>query len=76
MRGVKLEPRDGELNFSIDDDGPGFNLAATTSDRGSGLVNMRDRIGSVDGVLTVSSSRGQGTTVCGVVPYPLVPDQQ
>jgi signal transduction histidine kinase len=73
---IDLELRDNELNFSIADDGLGFILGASTSDRRSGLVNMRDRIGSVGGALTISSSPGAGATIYGSVRYPPVSDQQ
>ena len=73
---IDLEARDGELNFSIADDGPGFILGASASDRGSGLVNMRDRVGSVGGALTILSSLGAGATVYGSVPFPSVSDQR
>ena len=35
---------------------------------GDGLINMRDRMETIGGALTVSSRTGQGTTVRGSVP--------
>jgi signal transduction histidine kinase len=56
----------GELRFEIRDDGEGFDTAAY--DSGQGLTNMRDRLAAVGGRLAVSSTPGEGTEVCGVVP--------
>ena len=56
---------DGALRFEIADDGPGFDPDQTS--RGSGLTNMRDRVGAVGGELTVASSPGAGTRISGVL---------
>ena len=37
--------------------------------RGSGLTNMRDRVGAVGGELTVASRPGAGTRVSGVLHF-------
>jgi signal transduction histidine kinase len=59
--------RSGNLiAFEVRDDGLGFDLTADRS--GVGLVNMRDRIGAVGGMLWLASSQGTGTTVSGTVP--------
>jgi signal transduction histidine kinase len=57
---------DGALRFDVRDDGSGFDTDAGTD--GFGLANMRDRIGAVDGELTITSVPGQGTQLAGVVP--------
>jgi signal transduction histidine kinase len=58
---------DGEwLTFSVEDDGPGFDLAAGQD--GTGLQGMADRLAAVDGWLEVCSMPGQGTTLRGRVP--------
>lgn len=54
------------LHFAVADDGPGFDPARVASERG--ISGMRDRIEAVGGALTISSSRGGGTTVSGSVP--------
>lgn len=56
---------DGELVAVIADDGRGFDYGAVTP--GAGLTNMRDRLGSLDGTLTVEST-SRGTRVCATVP--------
>ena len=58
--------RDGPfLCFEVHDTGVGFDLGDDGS--GSGLVNMRDRIEAVGGVLEVTGRRGRGTSVRGRV---------
>ncbi len=63
---VLLRERDGRLHFSVRDDGRGFDT--TTTAKGSGLVNMADRIDSLGGTVAVESSRGSGTQVLGSLP--------
>jgi signal transduction histidine kinase len=48
------------LSISVEDDGAGFSQVDTA---GNGLVNMRDRVESVGGALTVTSTLGLGTGV-------------
>jgi signal transduction histidine kinase len=55
-----------DLQFTVSDDGQGFDSAITA--RGSGLQNMADRLAALGGDLDVSSKPGEGTTVTGVVP--------
>jgi signal transduction histidine kinase len=64
---VTLDGRDPEqLRFSVRDDGPGaWDPGAAT---GAGLLNMRDRLGALDGELQVVARAGIGTTVRGRVP--------
>jgi len=54
------------LSFSVSDDGPG--LIDHDARVGSGLLNMRDRMTTVGGKLTVDSRPGQGTRVSGRIP--------
>jgi signal transduction histidine kinase len=57
---------EAQLRFLVDDSGIGFD--ADTSESGHGLINMRDRMDAIGGTLEVSSRRGEGTSVHGVVP--------
>jgi len=67
--GVWISVRDdGRLHFEVIDDGVGF--APDTAATGSGLVNLRDRIAALGGVLTVEASPGAGTRIAGAVPVP------
>jgi signal transduction histidine kinase len=60
--------QDGELGFEICDSGAGFD--ATPASAGTGLRNMRDRVESRGGTLTVLSAPGRGTTIRSSVPLP------
>jgi signal transduction histidine kinase len=63
---IRLDQRDGWLEFAIEDDGAGFDPAATPS--GTGLQNMTDRLEALGGTIEVRSVVGSGTTVAGRVP--------
>jgi len=63
---VTLTQRNGALEFSIRDDGRGFEIDRVP--RGSGLQGIADRIDAIGGTLTIESDPGSGTTVRGSVP--------
>ena len=63
---VRLHEESGSLQFEVEDDGRGFDVATTPS--GAGCQNMRDRLEALDGRLEIHSAPGVGTTVIGVVP--------
>jgi signal transduction histidine kinase len=56
---------DEDLHFEVRDDGCGFEYPQVG---GAGIENMRDRIVSLGGHLTIASRPGEGTTVTGTVP--------
>jgi signal transduction histidine kinase len=58
----------GTLTVLIDDDGRGFDPDRTP--RGAGLDNIRARIQSLSGSVTLRSKPGRGTTVTLVLPWP------
>jgi signal transduction histidine kinase len=64
--GIRLHEDGDTLAFEVADDGPGFEPSAVLG--GSGLQNMRDRLGALGGHLTVDSAPGRGTIVSGGVP--------
>jgi signal transduction histidine kinase len=64
---ISLVDDDG-LRFEVRDDGAG--LGPDTDGAGTGLLNIRDRMAAVGGVVQVDSAPGQGTTVRGWVPHP------
>jgi len=64
---VTLERRGDRIEFTVTDDGVGFEPGEQAS--GFGLVSMHDRIGAVDGVLEIVSSPGRGTEVRGTLPW-------
>jgi signal transduction histidine kinase len=63
---VTLKESPDELTFQVSDNGPGFDVSEVRP--GAGLENMRDRLGALDGHLSIVSSPGEGTTVSGSVP--------
>jgi signal transduction histidine kinase len=65
---LRLAQADGDLVFTVRDDGRGFDPAAAT--KGTGLQGMADRLDAVGGSLEVRSTPGAGTTVIGRVPVP------
>jgi hypothetical protein len=68
---VTLAVHDGELRFSVEDDGRGFDPATTP--HGAGLQNMADRIAALGGALEVRSAPGRGTTISGRLPVQRAP---
>ncbi len=60
---VSLAGDHGQVMFTVTDDGPGFDPAATAA--GSGLRNMSDRLAALGGSCQVDSRSGRGTTVAG-----------
>ncbi len=63
---IRLAQSNGVVEFSIADDGAGFDPA--TVRRGAGLTNMRDRLEALGGALVITSEPGAGTTLAGSVP--------
>jgi signal transduction histidine kinase len=61
---VRLANDAGSLVVEVQDDGIGGAKAGT----GSGLSGLADRVGAVDGSLSVTSPPGQGTLVRAVLP--------
>jgi signal transduction histidine kinase len=60
---IRLAHANGELRFDVIDDGQGFD--PSTTDHGTGLQGMADRIDAIGGALEVQSAPGRGTTVSG-----------
>lgn len=63
---ITIGRADHQLTFSVTDDGHGFDPAS--SGRGSGLQGIADRLGALEGEVTVESAPGLGTVVSGVLP--------
>jgi signal transduction histidine kinase len=63
---VALSCPDGHLEFTVTDDGDGFDTAKPTA--GSGLQGMTDRLAAVGGTLCIRSAPGLGTTISGSLP--------
>jgi signal transduction histidine kinase len=63
---VTLVSADDALEFSVTDDGAGFDAGSVVT--GSGLQGMADRLAAVGGELLIRSRPGHGTTVTGRLP--------
>jgi signal transduction histidine kinase len=63
---ISLIESDGVLQFSVKDDGPGFDVAAATA--GHGHVNMNDRLGAIGGTIEWRSALGEGAEISGTIP--------
>ena len=66
---VRLAGRDGGAELTVADDGTGFDVEAAERRRpGMGLFTMRERVGLVDGRLTIDSAPRRGTRIAAWVP--------
>jgi signal transduction histidine kinase len=67
---VCLKKSDGEIRFSIEDNGQGFDRETTPGCRrcGFGLLTMKERAISCGGTLEVESARGRGTRIAAAWP--------
>jgi signal transduction histidine kinase len=63
---VALSCPGSHLEFTVTDDGAGFDTA--TASHGSGLQGMADRLAAAGGTLRISSAPGLGTTISGRLP--------
>jgi signal transduction histidine kinase len=63
---IRLWREEDRLLFSVADDGQGFDPASIGY--GTGLQGIADRLGALDGSLSVVSAPGAGTTIAGSLP--------
>jgi two-component system nitrate/nitrite sensor histidine kinase NarX len=71
---VSIRGTDSTTSFAIEDDGVGFDHAATAgSQDGYGLFTMRDRAALLGGTVDIDSAPGRGTRVTVTVPERPVP---
>jgi signal transduction histidine kinase len=63
---IRLKDDGDALTFAVKDAGRGFDVEGPAD--GSGLRNVKDRIGALEGTVTIDSSAGRGTLVAGTVP--------
>lgn len=66
---VLLERRGDHLMTIIEDDGAGFDPQTVGQSGRLGLAGMRERAEMLDGVLSIESTSGAGTTIYVEVPY-------
>jgi len=60
---VRLEADRADIVLSVIDDGLGFDPQAERAMNGVGLISMRERVGQVDGQMTLTSKPNQGTRI-------------
>ena len=65
---VTLSGSSGKINLTVKDSGVGFDVQATQSATGIGLISMRERVHSVNGTMAIWSKRDFGTEVRVAVP--------
>jgi signal transduction histidine kinase len=63
---VTLREQADALKLEVSDDGVGYDPAEMHA--GAGLQNMRDRLGALDGRLSIVTAAGHGTVVAGSIP--------
>jgi two-component system sensor histidine kinase UhpB len=63
---VTLTATNGSVGFEVRDDGKGFDSATTAN--GAGLNGMADRLDTVGGEVTITSTPGEGTLIAGSMP--------
>lgn len=68
---VSGSERRDQFVLQVQDDGRGFEVAATDEASSMGMRSMRDRAREVGATLTLSSQPGEGTTVCVALPLRL-----
>lgn len=64
---VSLQKADGRIEFTIRDDGKGFDPADVQ--KGIGLANIRRRIESLSGTFELTAAQGRGCTLTANIPY-------
>ena len=65
MAVVMMSTRDGNLSLQVHDDGAGFNGSGA---KGQGLTNLRDRVETLGGQLSIEGRPGGGTIVTATLP--------
>jgi signal transduction histidine kinase len=66
---VRITESDSTTTFVVEDDGLGFDSGDSVLDRdGFGVFTMRERMGLLNGSLTIDSTPGHGTRVVASVP--------
>ena len=63
---VALSCPGSHLEFTVTDDGTGFDTVKAT--HGTGLPGMADRLAAAGGTLRINSAPGNGTTISGRLP--------
>ena len=65
---VTLRGSPKQIELMVSDDGKGFDNESALSQHGLGLISMRERVQMVNGVFSIMTRPGLGTTICARVP--------
>ena len=65
---VRIYAQDDTTVLEVSDNGKGFNPKTIDKTGGMGMINMRERVRRVGGVLTIRSNPGKGTIIKVIVP--------
>ncbi|MGG9963146.1 PAS domain-containing sensor histidine kinase [Ferruginibacter sp. SUN106] len=68
---IRIEELSGKIVLTITDDGKGFDI--NEEKETPGITNMHERAASINGLLTVESKIGKGTTITFSVEKPKIP---
>ncbi len=68
---IRLRNTEGDLYFSISDNGRGFDLLKEGRVGGMGLIGIRERVTILGGKVWIESESGSGTTIRMEIPYEL-----
>jgi PAS domain S-box-containing protein len=73
---ILLERHSDHVSLIVEDDGGGFDVEKIfgASEKGFGLISMRERAALVAGTLVVESNPGAGATIAVRIPAPHVPN--
>jgi len=66
---VKLREDPNEVHLIVHDSGTGFDIEAAMQGHGLGLMSMQERIRLVNGIISIKSKPGGGTTIHARVPF-------
>ena len=77
---IRMEGKDSTVSMAIEDNGRGFDTdeveARERSERGAGLLGMRERISNLGGSLSIRSRPGQGTHLSAELPLDTEADHE
>ena len=66
---VELRGTPDKIQLTVSDLGTGFDPQVAMNREGLGLISMRERLGLVNGQLSITSAPGAGTTIQACVPF-------
>lgn len=65
---VEMHGKSNEITLTVSDLGVGFDAETSVDSTGLGLISMRERVGLVDGTISIASKPAHGTVISVRVP--------